>query len=77
MNTCIKQLIAIELDEPWTPKQALAVYECLTGIAEALWRRYEDDILDPHPDIQLAQHHYQHPYCEENRAEDFDDNFPF
>lgn len=77
MNISLKQLIGVKLEKPWTPQQALAIYELLTELAEALRRRYQDDILDQCPDMELAQHHYQPQYCEENRAENSDDNFPF
>lgn len=76
MNISLKQLLCVKLEKPWTPEQALAIHEFLTGLADTIWRRYEDDIFDSCPDMELAQHHYQHQYCE-NRVEDFDDNFPF
>jgi hypothetical protein len=29
------------LPDDWTPAQALAVYELLTDLADAIWNRYE------------------------------------
>ena len=31
--------------EDWTPEQALSVYEYLNQVAEAVWARYEVDLL--------------------------------
>jgi len=31
--------------QDWTPEQALSVYEYLNQVAEAVWDRYEIDLL--------------------------------
>jgi hypothetical protein len=35
----------LEVPQDWTPEQALSVYEYLNQVAEALWDRYEVDLL--------------------------------
>ena len=35
----------LQVPEDWTPQQALAVYEFLTQAAEAVWERYEVELL--------------------------------
>ncbi len=44
----------LQVPEDWTPEQALSVYEYLHQVAEAVWERYEIDLLplvipDPSP----------------------------
>ena len=44
----------LEVPQDWTPEQALSVYEYLNQVAEAIWDRYEVDLLplitpDPTP----------------------------
>ncbi len=61
----------LQLPEHWTPEQALAVYEFLTELADALWNRYEL------PLIQLLA-----PELDQNNDSqldlfDFDDSIPF
>ena len=36
----------LHLPDDWTPEQALAVYELLTDLAEALWSRYEAPLTE-------------------------------
>ena len=61
----------LQLPDHWTPEQALAVYEFLTELADALWNRYEIPLiqllapeLDQNDDSQLDLF-------------DFDDSIPF
>ena len=61
----------LQLPDDWTPEQALAVYEFLTDLADALWNRYEI------PLIQLLA-----PELDQNDDSplelfDFDDPIPF
>jgi hypothetical protein len=35
----------LTLPDHWTPEQALAVYDLLNELAEAIWNRYEIDLL--------------------------------
>ena len=61
----------LQLPDHWTPEQALAVYEFLTELADALWNRYEI------PLIQLLA-----PELDQNNDSqldlfDFDDSIPF
>jgi hypothetical protein len=35
----------LPLPDHWTPEQALAVYDLLNDLAEAIWNRYEIDLL--------------------------------
>jgi hypothetical protein len=39
--TTLCELFTLRLPDDWTPEQALAVYELLTDLAEAVWNRYE------------------------------------
>jgi hypothetical protein len=42
----------LPLPDDWTPEQALAVYELLNDLAEAIWSRYEVPLTELHkPDI--------------------------
>ena len=34
-----------QVPEDWTPEEALRVYEYLTQVAEAVWERYEVELL--------------------------------
>ena len=36
----------LQLPDHWTPEQALAVYEFLTELADALWNRYEIPLIE-------------------------------
>lgn len=61
----------LPLPDYWTPEQALAVYELLNDLSEAIWNRYEIDLL------ALIT-----PELDENSAAqpdlfDFDDPIPF
>ena len=45
------------LPDDWTPEQALAVYELLSDLAEAIWSRYEIPLLELlKPDIDQDNH---------------------
>jgi hypothetical protein len=35
----------LQVPEDWTPQEALIVYEHLTRMAEAVWDRYEAELL--------------------------------
>ncbi len=35
----------LQVPEDWTPEQALSVYEYLTQMSEAVWERYQVDLL--------------------------------
>ena len=35
----------LQVPDDWTPEQALSVYEYLNQAAEAVWERYEVDLL--------------------------------
>jgi hypothetical protein len=35
----------LPVPEHWTPQQALAVFALLNELADAIWRRYEPDLL--------------------------------
>jgi len=61
----------LQLPDHWTPEQALAVYEFLTELADALWNRYEiplSELLAP----ELEQNDPLEP-----DLFDFDDSIPF
>jgi hypothetical protein len=47
----------------WTPEQALAVYDLLNNLAEAVWNRYEIaliELLAPEPDDARAGYRCRH-----------------
>ncbi len=67
----LSELFTLPLPDYWTPEEALAVYELLNDLADAIWNRYElvlieqlrgelDDGDDSQPDLF-----------------DFDDQLPF
>jgi hypothetical protein len=39
-------LSELRLPDYWTPAQALAVYELLNDLAEAIWNRYEVELIE-------------------------------
>ena len=61
----------LQLPDHWTPEQALAVYEFLTELADALWNRYEI------PLIELLKTELEHNDPPEPDLSDFDDPIPF
>ena len=61
----------LQLPDHWTPEQALAVYEFLTELADALWNRYEV------PLIQLLAPELDHNNDSQLDLFDFDDSIPF
>ena len=61
----------LQLPDHWTPEQALAVYEFLTELADALWTRYEI------PLIELLTPELEHNDPPEPDLSDFDDPIPF
>ncbi len=36
----------LRLPDEWTPQQALAVYELLNALAEAIWNRYDTVLIE-------------------------------
>ena len=36
----------LQLPDHWTPEQALAVYDLLNDLAEAIWNRYEIPLIE-------------------------------
>jgi hypothetical protein len=36
----------LQLPDYWTPEQALAVYDLLNDLAEAIWNRYEIPLIE-------------------------------
>ena len=61
----------LQLPDYWTPEQALAVYEFLTELADALWNRYEI------PLIELLTPELEQNDSPEPDLSDFDDPIPF
>ena len=48
----------LQLPDYWTPEQALAVYDLLNDLTEAIWNRYEIplvELLAPELDPDAAQ----------------------
>jgi hypothetical protein len=39
-------LSELRLPDYWTPAEALAVYELLNDLAEAIWNRYEVELIE-------------------------------
>ena len=67
MNT-LSSRFTLQLPDHWTPEQALAVYEFLTELADALWNRYEVPLiqllapeLDQNNDSQLDLFEFDDP----------------
>jgi hypothetical protein len=57
MNTLASRF-TLQLPDYWTPEQALAVYDLLNDLAEAIWNRYEIplvELLAPELDPDAAQ----------------------
>ena len=42
----LSELFTLRLPEYWTPAEALAVYELLNELAEAIWNRYEISLIE-------------------------------
>jgi hypothetical protein len=60
MRSRRKQPVAVTLPEHWSPEQALAIFECLHSLREALWARYGPEVqqawreqLLPEPELPL------------------------
>jgi hypothetical protein len=58
---------ALALPSHWSPKQALAVFECLELMREQLWRAYGPDI----------QHAWRAQLVPDRAPPDFDPGEPF
>jgi hypothetical protein len=61
----------LQLPDHWTPEQALAVYDLLNDLAEAIWNRYEIPLIE-----LLAPEIYPHNTAQPDLF-DFDDPLPF
>ena len=64
-------LSELRLPDYWTPAEALAVYELLNDLAEAIWNRYE---------VELIEHlRNDRVYGDTSQLDlfDFDDPLPF
>jgi hypothetical protein len=42
----LSELFTLRLPDYWTPAEALAVYEFLNDLADAIWNRYEVALLE-------------------------------
>ena len=42
----LDELFTLRLPDYWTPAETLAVYELLNDLAEAIWNRYEADLIE-------------------------------
>ena len=38
--------LTVQVPDDWTPEQALAVYDLLHELAEAIWDRYESPLIE-------------------------------
>ena len=70
MSTLTTQF-TLPLPEHWTPEQALAVYELLNDLADAIWRCYEIPLTE-----LLAPEIYPNDGSQPDLF-DFDDPLPF
>ena len=67
----LSELFTLRLPDYWTPAEALAVYELLNDLAEAIWNRYE---------VELIEHlRNDRVYGDTSQLDlfDFDDPLPF
>jgi hypothetical protein len=67
----LSERFTLRLPDDWTPAQALAVYELLTDLADAIWNRYE---------LALIEHlRSERDYGDSSQPDlfDFDDPLPF
>jgi len=67
----LEELFTLRLPDYWTPAEALAVYELLNDLAEAIWNRYE---------VELIEHlRNDRVYADTSQLDlfDFDDPLPF
>jgi hypothetical protein len=67
MNHTRVDRTSIVLPQHWTPEQALAVFECLHAMREAMWRLYG-------PQAQQAWHEQ---LVHDTEPPDFDPDAPF
>jgi len=67
----LDELFTLRLPDYWTPAEALAVYEFLNELAEAIWNRYEVALIE-----QLRS---ERDYGDTSQPDlfDFDDPLPF
>ena len=67
----LSERFTLRLPDDWTPAQALAVYEFLTDLADAIWNRYEVALIE-----QLRS---ERDYGDTSQLDlfDFDDPIPF
>ena len=45
MSTLYRR-ITLQLPDHWTPEQALAVYDLLSDLVDAIWNRYELPLIE-------------------------------
>ena len=67
----LNELFTLRLPDYWTPEEALAVYELLNDLADAIWNRYEVALIE-----QLRS---ERDYGDTSQLDlfDFDDPIPF
>ena len=67
----LSEHFTLRLPDYWTPAEALAVYEFLNDLAEAIWNRYEVALLE-----QLRS---ERDYGDTSKPDlfNFDDPLPF
>ncbi len=62
---------SIPIPQHWSPEQALAVWECLTDLAECIWNCYEVSL------IELIRPDLEPPDTSQHDLFDPDDDIPF
>jgi hypothetical protein len=67
----LSERFTLRLPDDWTPAQALAVYEFLTDLADAIWNRYDVALIE-----QLRSERDDGD-CSQLDLFDFDDPIPF
>jgi len=67
----LSELFTLRLPDDWTPTEALAVYELLNDLADAIWNRYEIALIE-----QLRSEHDSGDTSQLDLF-DFDDPIPF
>lgn len=70
MSPC-RAPFTLEIPDHWTPEQALAVFELLKDLTDAIWNRYELTLIE-----MLAAELYQDDTSQLDLF-DFDDSVPF
>jgi hypothetical protein len=70
MSPC-RAPFTLEIPDHWTPEQALAVFELLKDLTDAIWNRYDLTLIE-----MLAGELYQDDTSQLDLF-DFDDSVPF